>query len=90
MLSQVFKVGLSNFLRLVVSPLLALGLASLFRLEGAAYQAGVIESGVQTAVLTTVLATEYDLDFAFLTTIVGTSTLLSPLTLTPLLAFLGA
>jgi hypothetical protein len=87
---EYFKVGLSNFLRLVVSPILAIGLASLFHLKGAAYQAGVIESAVPTAVLTTVLATEYDLDPAFVTTTVVISTLLSPLTLTPLLAYLGA
>ncbi len=87
---EYFKVGLSNFLRLVVSPILAIGLVSLFRLEGAAYQAGVIESAVPTAVLTTVLATEYDLNPAFVTTTVVISTLLSPLTLTPLLAYLGA
>ena len=87
---EYFKVGLSNFLRLVASPILAIGLASLFHLEGAAYQAGVIESAVPTAVLTTVLATEYDLDPAFVTTTVVISTLLSPLTLTPLLAYLGA
>jgi len=88
--TDIFKVGLSNILRLVVSPILAIGLASLFHLQGAAYQAGVIESAVPTAVLTTVLATEYDLDPAFVTTAVVTSTLLSPLTLTPLLSFLGA
>jgi len=87
---EYFKVGLSNFLRLVASPILAIGLASLFHLEGAAYQAGVIESAVPTAVLTTVLATEYDLAPAFVTTTVVISTLLSPLTLTPLLAYLGA
>ena len=87
---DIFKVGLSNFLRLVASPILAIGLASIFHLQGVAYQAGVIESAVPTAVLTTVLATEYDLDPAFVTTTVVTSTLLSPLTLTPLLAFLGA
>lgn len=87
---DLFNVGLSNVLRLVVSPALALALAGLFSLEGSAYKAGVIESAVPTAVLTTVLATEYDLDAAFVTTTVVTSTLLSPLTLTPLLAFLGA
>lgn len=87
---DIFKVGLSSGLRLVASPILAIGLASLFHLEGAAYQAGVIESAVPTAVLTTVLATEYNLDPAFVTTTVVISTLLSPLTLTPLLAYLGA
>ena len=84
------KVGLSNFLRLVVAPLLAIGFAYLFHLEGSAFQAGVIEAAVPTAVLTTVLATEFDLEPAFITTTVVTSTLLSPLTLTLLLSFLGA
>ena len=87
---EVFPVGLSNSLRLVVSPVLAIGLAALFRLEGTAYQAGVLEAAVPTAVLTTVLATEFDIEPALVTTAVVTSTLLSPLTLTPLLAFLGA
>jgi predicted permease len=83
-------VGLSNLLRLVVSPVLAIGLAALFRLEGTAYQAGVLETAVPTAVLTTVLGTEFDIEPALVTTAVVTSTLLSPLTITPLLAFLGA
>lgn len=87
---EAFKVGLSNVLRLVAFPLVAVGLAAVFHLEGAAYQAGVIESAVPTAVLTTVLATEYNLEPAFVTTTVVVSTLLSPLTLTPLLSFLGA
>jgi len=84
------KVGLSNILRLVVAPLLAIGLSYVFHLEGSALQAGVIESAVPTAVLTTVLATEFDLEPAFITTTVVTSTLLSPITLTLLLSFLGA
>jgi len=43
-----------------------------------------------TAVLTTVLATEFDSQPSFVTTVVFVTTLLSPLTLTPLLYFLGA
>ena len=41
-----------------------------------------------TAVITTILAVEYDLDAAFVTGAVVLSTLLSPLTLTPLIAYL--
>lgn len=87
---DIFAVSLSNFLRLVASPILAIVLATLFNLQGPAYQAGVLEAAVPTAVLTTVLATEYNIEPAFVTTAVVTSTLLSPLTVTPLLAFLGA
>ncbi|HLE15743.1 MAG TPA: AEC family transporter [Anaerolineales bacterium] len=82
--------SLGNLLRLVASPALALGLSVLFRLDGAAFQAGILESAMPTAVVMTVLATEYDIEPAFITTAVFTSTLLSPLTLTPILAFLGA
>jgi predicted permease len=84
------SLGISNFLRLVASPALAIGLSLLFQFEGPAYQAAVIESAVPTAVLVTVLATEYNIQPAFMTTAVFTSTLLSPLTITPLLAILGA
>ena len=64
--------------------------APLFNLSGAAYQSGVLESAMPTAVLCTVLATEYDAEPEFVTAAVITTTLLSPLVLTPLLAFLGA
>ncbi|MGW8144418.1 MAG: AEC family transporter [Anaerolineales bacterium] len=87
---NIFPVGISNLQRLVVSPMLAIGLAAVFHLEGTAYQAGVLEAAVPTAVLTTVLATEFDIEPALVTTAVVTSTLLSPLTITPLLAVLGA
>ena len=83
------SLGLANLMRLVVAPILALGTSLLFQLKGPAYQAGVLESAMPSAVMLTVLATEYDIEPAFLTTAVITSTLLSPLTLTPLLAYLG-
>jgi predicted permease len=43
-----------------------------------------------TAVMATILATEYEAEPAFVTTTVFATTLLSPLTLTPLLLILGA
>ena len=64
--------------------------APLFGLGGMAYNAGVLESSMPTAVLATILATEYEAEPAFVTTAVFTTTLLSPLTLTPLLLILGA
>lgn len=81
---------LSNGMRLIGSPVLALGLAAVFGLQGIAYQAGILQAATPTAVLSTVLSTEYDVEPAFVTTVVFTTTLLSPLTLTPLLAYLGA
>jgi malate permease and related proteins len=87
---QKLAMTVSNSLRLVASPLIALLLAIPFGLEGAARQAGVSEAAMPTAVITIVLATEFDVEPAFVTGVVFTSTLLSPLTLTPLLAYLGA
>jgi predicted permease len=65
-------------------------MATIFGLQGMAYNAGVLEASMPTAVLSTILATEYDVEPAFVTTAVFSSTLLSPLTLTPLLWILGA
>lgn len=64
--------------------------APIFKLSGLAYNAGILESSMPTAVLATILATEYDAEPGFVTTTVFASTLLSPLTLTPLLLVLGA
>lgn len=82
--------ALASGTRLALVPLLATYLASLIGLQGAAFQASVLESGMPTAVLTTVVATEYDAEPSFVTMTVFVTTLLSPLTLTPLLAYLGA
>ena len=87
---QLRPLALVSAMRLLVAPLLAIGLSRLFGLTGPVYQATVLEAGMPTAVLTTVLATEYDCQPSFVTTVVFVTTLLSPLTLTPLLYFLGA
>lgn len=63
-------------------------LAPLFGLSGVARQAGVLQSGMPTAVIATILATEYDVEPGYVTSVVLLTTLLSPLTLTPLLAAL--
>jgi malate permease and related proteins len=87
---QFLALGLANGMRLLVAPFLAIGLAALFGLTGAAFQAGVAQSSMPTAVVMTILATEYDVEPSFISSVVFTSTLLSPLTVTPLLAYLGA
>lgn len=75
--------------RLLLSPLVAVLFAALFGLQGFSRQASVTEASMPTMVSTTVLATEYNLDFKLVTAVVFISTLLSPFTLTPLLVFLG-
>jgi hypothetical protein len=80
---------LSVSLRLIVAPLIALLFTAVFGLQGLSRQGGVTQASMPSMVSATVLATEYNLDAKLVTAIVFVSTLLSPLTLTPLLVFLG-
>jgi malate permease and related proteins len=77
-------VGLS----LMVAPFVALGLVWVLGLTGPARQAGVVLASMPVAVVTTILALEFDAAPAFVTSAVFLSTLLSPFTLTPLIAYL--
>jgi malate permease and related proteins len=81
-------VGVAVAISLVVAPIVAIGLASLIGVQGTARQAAVILSSMPVAVVTTILAVEFDVTPAFVTSAVFASTLLSPLTLTPLIAYL--
>ena len=80
---------LSVSLRLLIAPIIALVFTALFGIQGYAQQGSVIQASMPSMVSATVLATEYQLDSKLVTAIVFISTLLSPLTLTPLLVFLG-
>ncbi|MBN1538104.1 MAG: AEC family transporter [Anaerolineales bacterium] len=86
---HLFHLSVATILRLVVSPALAFAMSGCFGLTGAAYQAAITQSAMPTAVLNTVLATKYDLEPSFVTEAVLASTILCPLTLTPLLMLLG-
>jgi predicted permease len=83
-------VALSVGLRLVGGAAFGLALAAPLGLHGAARQAALLQCAMPSAVITIVLATEYDTEPAFVTSVVILTTLLSPLTLTPLLVHLGA
>jgi malate permease and related proteins len=87
--SHLRALQLSVLLRLLIAPLAALLFAALFGLHGFARQGSVTQASMPSMVSATVLATEYDLDSKLITAVVFISTLLSPLTLTPLLVFLG-
>ncbi|MEW6027943.1 MAG: AEC family transporter [Chloroflexota bacterium] len=82
-------IGLSAGLRLLAGPLVGLLLAIPFGLRGAAWQGDVIQSSMPAAVNNTVLAAEYRLNSSLVTGIVFLGTLLSPITLTLLLVYLG-
>lgn len=77
-------VGLS----LLVSPVMAFMLATAMGFTGPAFQAGVLQASMPAAVVTTILALQFDLDAGFPAAVVALSTLLSPLTVTVLIAYL--
>jgi predicted permease len=81
-------VGLACLMQLIVAPALGFVIAGWLGLAGATYQAAILESAMPAAVISTILAVEYGLDSAFVTGTVLVSTVLSPITLTPLIAYL--
>jgi hypothetical protein len=81
-------VVLAATLTLVVTPLIALAASHLIGLTGVARQAAMVQSGMPSAVLTTILALEFDVAPSFVTACVLTSTLASPISVTLLIAAL--
>ena len=75
-------------LSLIGAPLIAFGLTALLGLTGPARQAAIIEASMPAAVITTVLALEFNLDAGFSTSVVFFTTILSPVTLVLLIAYL--
>jgi predicted permease len=75
-------------LQLVVTPLIAILMAHWIGLAGLARQAAILQASMPAAVVTTILAVQYDLDGTLVSGTVVLTTLLSPLTLTPLIAYL--
>jgi predicted permease len=76
-------------LRMLAAPVIAIGLSALFGLQGPTRQASILEASMPTAVMCTILATEFDVEPSFVTSVVFVTTILSPLTITPLLSYLG-
>jgi hypothetical protein len=87
--SNLRALGLSTSVRLLAGPLLGFLFVGWLGLTGSARQAAVMEAAMSSAVATTNLAAEYKLDTSLVAATVLISTILSPLTLTPLILFLG-
>jgi predicted permease len=75
-------------LSLVLTPLAAFGIAHLLGLTGAAFQAAMIQASMPAAVITTILALQYEVAPNFVSSVVFATTLLSPFSLTLLIALL--
>jgi malate permease and related proteins len=80
---------LSVSMRLLIAPALALLIAAWFGIQAFARQGAVTQASMPSMVSATVLSAEYHLDSKLIAAVVFVSTVLSPLTLTPLLVFLG-
>ncbi|MDE2637306.1 MAG: AEC family transporter [Chloroflexota bacterium] len=75
-------------IRLLLAPLVAIVFASLLSLDDAARSAFILQAGMPTAVLTLILAYEFDTDRDLALNLIMTTTLLSPITLTVLIYLL--
>lgn len=76
-------------LRLLAGPLVALAVATGMGLSGLGRSVSIIEASMPTAVIVTILATEFDLHPSLMTTIVLLSTILSLFTLPLAIALLN-
>ncbi len=75
-------------LRLIASPIIAVIIASLMNLTGDTRTAFIMQASMPTAVVTLVLSTQFDLDRDLALGFIFISTLLSPITLSILIALL--
>ena len=75
-------------LSLVVTPALGWTFATVLGMNGGAFQAAMIQASMPAAVVTTILALQYEVAPNFVTSVVVVSTLLSPFTLTVMIAML--
>jgi predicted permease len=80
--------GIAVVLSLILTPLVALGLASLLHVPLPGRQAAVVLASMPVAVTTSILALKYDAAPDFVISAIFLSTLLSPFTLTPIIAYL--
>jgi hypothetical protein len=84
---QALSVGVAT--KLLIAPVVGLIIASMFGFQGFEKQANIIQAAMPAAVATTVIANEFRLESSLVTAIVFIGTILSPLTLTPLIVFLS-
>ncbi len=83
------QVAVGVVLRLVVGALVGIGMAPMFGLEGLARSVVITEAATPTAVNSALMAIQFDADADYVTSVIFFSTLLSAVTLTILLMFLG-
>jgi malate permease and related proteins len=85
---QPLAVAIAVAMSLAVGPIVGVGLSALLGFSGPARQAAILLASMPAAVVTTVLALEFDLDPSFATSAVFLSTMLSPFSLVLIIAYL--
>ncbi len=86
--SRPIFVGTGVLFKLLIAPVVGLGLALVFQLDNLAAVALIVQTSMPTAVLALILAKEYQLDEALMLNLIMATTLLSPLTLSVIILFL--
>lgn len=86
--NNIGRITLAAATKLIAGPLLGIAAAGLLGLTGITRQAAILEASMPTAVMATVLATEYDAAPQFTAGVVMASTLGSLVTVTLVLAYL--
>lgn len=84
-----WSVFLATGIKLLVAPVVAIVLAAFLGMQGLTRSVSIIEASMPTAVMASLIATEFQARSAFVTSVVFLSTLGSTITLTLLLIFLG-
>ncbi len=87
--SQLRLVALASGVKILLTPLLGIGVARLLLLSGSTASISIIQTSMPTAVISIVLAEEFGSDTRFVSSVVMVSTLVSFLSLTILLNLLG-
>ena len=82
-------ISLATGLRLIAAPVVAILIASIFEFHGLEYDVAILEASMPAAVNALLLASYYDCDPRLASSVVLTTTLLSVVTLTLLLIYLG-
>lgn len=80
--------SVGTVLRLAIAPFIAVAFAALLNLSGPARQAGILEASMPAAVVSTLIANEYEAEPQLVTGTVLLSTLLSPISLSIIIALL--
>lgn len=84
-----WRVFMATGIKLLITPLIAIGLATVLGMQGLTRSVSVIEASMPTAVMASLIATEFQARSDFVTSVVFLSTIGSTITLTVLLLFLG-